>query len=42
MPTFSQISPEIVPLSLLLEADPDAEKIKTYLSNRFCFAATQG
>lgn len=42
MLTFSQIAPEIVPLSLLLEADPDVEKIKTYLSNSLCFAATQG
>ncbi|MFY8352824.1 GNAT family N-acetyltransferase [Pseudoalteromonas sp. SSM20] len=30
-----------MPLSLLLEADPDVEKIKTYLSNSLCFAATQ-
>lgn len=41
MTTFSQIAPERVPLSLLLEADPDAEKIKTYLSSSLCFAANQ-
>ena len=41
MLTFSQIAPELIPLSLLLEADPDEQKIRTYLSNSFCFAATQ-
>ena len=36
---FSEIASELLPLSLLLEADPSEECIRRYLSDSWCFAA---
>ncbi|MGB0859654.1 MAG: GNAT family N-acetyltransferase [Pseudoalteromonas spongiae] len=33
------IEPEKLPLALLLEADPNIEKVQAYLANGICFAA---
>lgn len=33
------VEPEKLPLALLLEADPNIEKVQAYLANGICFAA---
>ena len=36
---IKEVSPDAVPLSLLLEADPSEECIKRYLNGSWCYAA---
>lgn len=38
---FLEVTPNLVPISLLLEADPSKENIKSYLSTSWCFAAQE-
>ena len=39
MLTFEEVSPEIAPMHLLLEADPSEKCIKDYLRDAWCFVA---
>ncbi|MDD1783665.1 GNAT family N-acetyltransferase [Enterovibrio sp. ZSDZ35] len=38
----AEVSPHRLPPALLLEADPSASSISTYLLDSFCFAAIEG
>ncbi|WP_407334243.1 GNAT family N-acetyltransferase [Enterovibrio sp. 27052020O] len=39
--TFAEVAPSVVPPSLLLEADPSAASIASYLLDSWCFAGFQ-
>ena len=39
---FSGVNPEIIPMTLLLEADPSELSIQSYLAGSWCFVAQQG
>ena len=39
---YLEVSPEVVPLTLLLEADPSESSINSYLAGSWCFVAQQG
>ncbi|EGA67966.1 putative N-acetyltransferase [Vibrio sinaloensis DSM 21326] len=39
---YQETYASLVPLDLLLEADPDEANIESYLREAWCFAATQG
>ena len=39
---FLEVSPEVVPLALLLEADPSESSINSYLADSWGFVAQQG
>ncbi|MEM8859328.1 MAG: GNAT family N-acetyltransferase [Chloroflexota bacterium] len=39
---YLEVSPEVVPLALFLEADPSESSINSYLAGSWCFAAQQG
>ena len=38
---YLEVSPEVVPLVLLLEADPNESSINSYLAGSWCFVAKQ-
>lgn len=39
---YIEIHSELIPLSLLLEADPSESKVRSSLENSLCFAAVEG
>lgn len=39
MPEYKQIDAQVIPLSLLLEADPSEQSIRSYLPGSLCFGA---
>ncbi|WP_461210785.1 GNAT family N-acetyltransferase [Desulfocurvus sp. DL9XJH121] len=41
MPQIAAVSPDKVPMRLLLEADPSEQSIKAYLDNSLCYAAVE-